>query len=174
MALLRGINVGGRHKLPMAKLGAAFVAAGCGDVTTYIQSGNVVFTPPPSGSVAGAGLVAHLERAVEEAAGFAVAVVVRTAADLRAVLATQPFDEDDPTKLHVCFLGSLPTAEALAAFGRAAAASEEFALIGLDLYLHLPAGLGRSKLATALDRLKVPVTARNWRTVTKLHDLACS
>jgi uncharacterized protein (DUF1697 family) len=168
VALLRGINVGGRRKVSMADLSAAFAAAGCHDVVTYIQSGNVVFLPPAGA----APLVATLEPVVADAAGFEVPIVVRSAAELAGVIAAQPFDAADPAHLHVCFLGAEPSEVAQARFADAAAAPEAFSRSGLDVYLHLPGGMGRSRLGLAVDRLAVPVTVRNWRTVQKLAELA--
>jgi uncharacterized protein (DUF1697 family) len=168
--MLRGINVGGNRKLSMPDLVAAFRGAGCAEVATYIQSGNVVFAPPPT--VKSDTVGERLEQAVAEVAGFPVSVIVRTADELGAVLDASPFPDNDPTKLHVAFLGCEPSSAELDAFGRAAVAPEAFAPAGRQLYLHLPDGMGRAKLPQALGRLKTPVTVRNWRTVTKLYEMA--
>ncbi|MCL2393136.1 MAG: DUF1697 domain-containing protein [Acidimicrobiaceae bacterium] len=169
VALLRGINVGGRRKVSMTDLAAAFRAAGCHDVVTYIQSGNVVFRSPDGDP---ASVVPKLESAVAGMAGFEVPVVVRSAAALAGVVAGQPYRAEDPAHLHVCFLGAEPSATALGRFAEAAVPPEEFRRSGLDVYLRLPGGMGRSKLGLAVDRLAVPVTVRNWRTVEKLAELA--
>jgi uncharacterized protein (DUF1697 family) len=171
VALLRGINLGGRHKVSMPDLAAAFIAAGCTEVVTYIQSGNVVFRPPDGQPSDVASLVARLQPVVARAAGFDVPLVIRSAAALASLVAAQPFHED-PKFLHVGFLGAEPSAAALGRFAAAAVAPESFSLVGLDVYLHLPGGMGRSKLGLAVDRLAVPVTVRNWRTVGKLAELA--
>jgi uncharacterized protein (DUF1697 family) len=174
VALLRGINVGGKRKLPMPTVVAAFVAAGCHEVSTYIQSGNVLFVPPPHVEATPDALAALLQEAVEEAAGFAVPVVVRSGRELDRIISAQPFVNEDDTRLHVAFLGAEPAPEAVLAFGGQAVAPDTFALVGSDLYLHLPNGMGRSRLGLAVDRLKVTVTVRNWRTVTTLQRLARS
>jgi uncharacterized protein (DUF1697 family) len=158
----------------MPDLVAAFVAAGCHDVSTYIQSGNVLFAPPPELETAQEALLLHLEKAVEQAAGFMVSMVVRTGPELEAIVSAQPFVDQDRTKLHVAFLGAEPAPDAVLAFSRQAVEPETFALVGSDLYLHLPGGMGRSRLGLAVDRLKVTVTVRNWRTVTALHALSSS
>ncbi|MBO0748105.1 MAG: DUF1697 domain-containing protein, partial [Acidimicrobiaceae bacterium] len=168
VALLRGINVGGRRKVSMTDLAAAFTAAGCSDVATYIQSGNVVFRPPAGGGE----LVAKLESVVADMAGFEVPIVVRSGAALAGLLAGQPFPLDDAAHLHVCFLGAEPSSTALTRFAEAAVPPEAFSRSGLDVYLHLPGGMGRSKLGLAVDRLAVPVTVRNWRTVQTLAEMA--
>lgn len=169
VALLRGINVGGRRKLSMTDLTAAFTAAGCSEVSTYIQSGNVVFVPP---AVDPESLVATLESVVAGMAGFDVPVVVRSGAELARVVASAPFHDADPASLHVCFLGAEPSAGALGRFAEAAVPPEAFHHSGLEVYLHLPGGMGRSRLGLAVDRLGVPVTVRNWKTVQKLTELA--
>jgi uncharacterized protein (DUF1697 family) len=169
VALLRGINVGGNRKLPMADLKAILTVAGCTDVVTYIQSGNAVFAhDAPEAKT--------LEGAIQKATGMAVPVVLRSASQLQAVIDDNPFDEPDPTKLHVGFLAGAPAEGAAAALAAAAASlptdREKFALIGDHLYLHLPDGMGRAKLPLSLGVLKTPVTVRNWRTVLKLAALA--
>jgi uncharacterized protein (DUF1697 family) len=170
-ALLRGINVGGRRKLAMAALREICVAAGCDEVATYIQSGNVVLTS----ELGPADLVAALEGGIEGATGLDVAVVVRTAAELAAIVEANPYPgEGDPTKLVVAFLsGELP-AGALDALDPDAFSPEELSARGSDVYLHLPDGQAHSKLAEAFGKAAKGTTAtvRNWRTVLKLRDMA--
>ena len=169
VALLRGINVGGNRKVLMADLRAIFLDAGLTAVETYIQSGNVVFDGDTSTS---APLVVELEHRIETAMGFHVAVVLRDGRELQVVVANNPFTDADPRELVVAFFSSDPGPSALARLEPLAVAPERLELQGKDLYLHLPYGSGRSKLAQALSSLRAPPTARNWRTVTKLRDLA--
>jgi len=171
IALLRGINVGGHNKLPMADLRTAVAACGFEAVETYIQSGNVVFDGPPDPDVDA--VADEIARTIESLHGPAVAVTVRTRADLVALIADNPFvaDDDDPTHHHVLFrladdppmLGDLTDSfdpERAAAHAR-------------DVYLHLPGGIGRSPLATALGkRPGLDGTVRNWRTTNKLLEMA--
>ena len=169
VALLRGVNVGGKHKLAMADLRAAVAAAGAEEVSTYIQSGNVVFRWPGEAPTT---LSADLERAIEAAAGFAVPVTLRSAGELAAVVAGAPFPTDEPTHLHVSFLREPPPPDTFASVDRAAFAPEEFAVAGRDLYLYLPNGMARTKLPQALGLgSRVEATTRNWRTVVTLHEL---
>ncbi|HKA02923.1 MAG TPA: DUF1697 domain-containing protein [Acidimicrobiales bacterium] len=166
VALLRGINVGGRTKVPMKALRTVFEAMGYIDVTTYIQSGNVVFdaTEAPTSDA--------IEARIAEAFGFDVAVVLRTAKELAAVIPTNPFPADTG-KVHVVFLHEAPVPSAFARIDVAAFEPEEFALGRKELYLHLPNGVGTSKLAAALVRQAAPeATMRNWRTVETLVDLS--
>ena len=172
--MLRGVNVGGSHKLPMATLRAALVESGCTDVETYIQSGNVILTPPSGQS--GKDIAGWLEGVVTHAAGFRVPVVVRTRAELERTIAGNPYPHATGTQLHVVFFGAPPPPAVLDGVDVAALSPEECELVGKDLYLHLPNGMGRAKLpvelAKAGRRMKSePGTARNWNTVLKLVDL---
>ena len=154
VALLRGINVGGNRIIKMEALRAIFEEAGARDVRTYIQSGNVVFSHARPTS-------ARFEKAIAAAVGFDVPVVLRTAAELAAL--AHPFADD--AGVHVMF-----AAAPLAPIARVAVPPEAYVVSGRDVYLYLPAGVGNSKLAAALGKL--PVTARNWRTVQQLRAMA--
>lgn len=164
-AFLRGINVGGKHKLPMAELAALFRDAGCEDVRTYIQSGNVAFTAKPAVAKQ---LPARIAAAIEEAFGFGAPITIRSAAELRDVVAANPFLAAgcDPAQLHVAFLSAKPRKPCAQALDPERSPGDAFHLRGRELYLQLPNGVGRSKLTNAyLDRtLEVVSTARNWRT----------
>jgi uncharacterized protein (DUF1697 family) len=172
VALLRGINVGGKHVLAMARVREAFTAAGGGEVETYIQSGNVVF----SHATRSATTLAHdLEQRLAKVAGFAVPVMLRTATEIARVLEHNPFPAAEVDQLHVAFMRARPADNALAAIELAKFAPESCALVGRELYLRLPNGIGRSKLAVALARptaIASSATTRNLRTVIKLHELA--
>lgn len=173
VALLRGVNVGGKNKLPMKDLAAIFRAAECDDVRTYIQSGNVLFS-------ASKALARRVPSAVAEAIeadfGFAVPVVLRTADELRSVAADNPFLQDgaDPAALHVAFLAKKPTAAKAASLDPERSPPDEFAVRGKDIYLHCPNGVARTKLTNAYFDAKLGTTStvRNWRTVLKLIELA--
>jgi uncharacterized protein (DUF1697 family) len=170
IALLRGVNVGGR-KLAMSDLRALCEEAGCEDVTTYIQSGNVVFTHKGGTSDT---LRADLERRIKAVAGYESPVMLRTAKELDTVVRGNPYKKATGTTLHVAFLGSKPGAKALDGIDLTKFEPEELTIKGRDVYLHLPNGMGRSELAKVLPRLKVPMTVRNWNTVLKLQELANS
>ncbi|MCC7365571.1 MAG: DUF1697 domain-containing protein [Dehalococcoidia bacterium] len=169
VALLRGINVGGNRKVPMARLREVFEAAGGTGVATYIQSGNVVFQPP--GPLAEFGPA--LEAQIEAEFGFRVLVVFRTATELAAVVRDNPFPQATGDRdLHVVFLLEPPAAGYDAAIDRDVFLPEAYEVRGRDVYLYLPAGVGRSKLAEALAKLPGTATMRNWRTVTTLEAMA--
>ena len=166
VALLRGINVGGRHKLLMRDLAAMFVEAGCEDVRTYIQSGNVVFRADPS---LADGLSARITTAIAASHGYQIPVVMRTAADLARVVRGNPFlaDGADPTKFYVGFLASTPDPVRVAKLDPDRSPADAFVVRGDEVYLHFPNGVARSKLTNDyLDRtLGTVSTIRNWRTV---------
>lgn len=172
IALLRGINVGGRNPLPMAALREQLEAAGLRDVRTVIQSGNVVFGSNARSAPALAGRIAT---AIEDSFGMRPAVLVLEARELAAALDHDPLagQDLDPAKLHLFFLEEPPRAPDLDAIAAARAPSESFALEGRVFYLAAPDGIGRSKLASNVERwLGVATTARNARTLRRLVELA--
>jgi uncharacterized protein (DUF1697 family) len=183
-AVLRGINVAGNPRIGMAPLATVFAGLGCADVSTYQQTGNVLFTittpaaapAPDADADADAGLAARLETRIERDLGVRTTVVLRTGADLAAIVAGNPFADrqDDPTRLHVTFLTAAPAEDRIGTLAGLAAPAEEVLVVGPDVYLHCPNGYGRTRLSNAnLERrLGVPGTTRNWKTVLALHGLA--
>jgi uncharacterized protein (DUF1697 family) len=172
IALFRGVNVGGRHKLPMKALAAALAEIGLQGVRTYIQSGNVVFAAKAGTA---ASLSARIADTIEQEFAFRPKVVVLSLADLAAAARGNPFSgaDENPKSVHLYFLDGAPTKPELARIDAAKAKSEDYALKGRVFYLHTPAGFGVSKLAAAAERLLgVGATARNWRTVTMLLAMA--
>ena len=166
VGLLRGVNVGGRT-LPMAELRELVESLGFEDVRTYIQSGNVIFSAasPPKPVV--------LEEAIEQRFGLAVDVMLRSPAELRRAIERNPFRDAEHSRVHVGFMAKKPPVKEVAALDEDAFAPERFAIVGAELYFHLPNGMGRTKLPDyVLRRIKVPTTLRNWNTVTKLAELA--
>jgi uncharacterized protein (DUF1697 family) len=168
VAFLRGVNVGGNRKVPMAELRSVCEAAGLTDVRTLIASGNVVFT---SSARSAAKLRELLEREIEQHFGFPVIVVVRTPAQLRAVVDGLPFD--DAEHAHVSFLVSGPEQEAVRQLQDALVNDAQLEVAGDHAYLLTPKGLGQGFLRPGADRRFGKVgTVRNWRTVTKVLALA--
>ena len=173
VALLRGINVGGKHILPMKDLAAIFSAAGCTDVITYIQSGNVVFD---ARAALARGLPAAIAAAILSRFGHRVPVILRSAGELDEIVQANPFVATgaDPATLHVAFLAAVPDAARLAALDPHRSPRDELAAGKQELYLRLRDGVGRTKLTSAyLDAtLATTSTLRNWRTVLALRDLS--
>ncbi len=173
VGLLRGINVGGHKKVPMAQLREALAGVGWTGVRTYLQSGNVVFTVP--GEEPDAEVRQALERVIAERFGFDVPCLVRTGEEVEAVAAACPYpvEEIDHAKLIVLFLDHDPGEGHFAGLDREAFAPDTFRHLGSAVYCHFPDGMGRSKLGPALEavRPRVLMTGRNWRTVGKLIEL---
>jgi uncharacterized protein (DUF1697 family) len=166
IALFRGINVGGSSILPMKDLAAILEGMGFAGVRTYIQSGNAVFSSPPLDKDRA---VREIRAVILEAHGLAPAVMLLGADELQAAAANNPFDVADGKALHLFFLESLPTNPDLAGLEAVRAGTERFELRGKVFYLYAPDGIGRSRLAARVEHsLGVPVTARNWNTVSKL------
>ena len=171
IALLRGINVGGKHILPMKELVRLLESLKLRDVTTYIQSGNVVFR---SAAKTPARLADKIAAAIEADYGFRPHVLVFGADRLQESIASNPFAEGEaePKTLHLFFLGARPDAPDLESLTKLKATDERFHLADDVFYLYAPNGIARSKLAAQVEKsLGVPVTARNWRTTQKLMEL---
>lgn len=170
VALLRGINVGGRA-LPMAQLREICTGVGCTDVETYIQSGNVVLAHPVA---KGHDLEGLLEAAIRDVTGLDVPVLIRTARELTAIVTHNPYPGTPGTRLVVWFCRTPADATRLAAVDTAPFVPEASTARGRDLYLSLPNGQGRSPLVVALDKIRprITTTARNWNTVEKLLAMA--
>jgi uncharacterized protein (DUF1697 family) len=172
VALLRGVNVGGKNKLPMKDLAEMFVAAGCKDVRTYIQSGNVVFS-------ASTALVKKLPdaitKAIEKKFSYKIPVVIRSGEEVANAVRENPFVKKatDVKLLYVSFLAHQPAVEAITGLDTARSAPDAFHVIGREIYLHLPTGAAKTKLTNAYfdSRLKTISTVRNWNTVLTLLEL---
>jgi uncharacterized protein (DUF1697 family) len=177
VALLRGINVGGRNKVAMADLRQIAASLGHTEIATYIQSGNLVFTSPDESTVA---LADALQQEIARTLDVRPTVVVVSRADLAQVIADNPFPgESNPKVLHAVFRREALTPDAIASVAgaeqkaRAKGSQDEVVAVGRTLFLHTPDGLGRSELAAQLARVgsQAEGTARNWATVTRLMDM---
>lgn len=171
IVLFRGINVGGNAIVRMADLRDLLAKLGFGDVSTYVQSGNVVLSSTMAPDAVGS----RIEAACEATFGFAPKIVVRTYDEWCAVVAGNPMPEAaaEPSRLHAYLLAEQPSPGSVAALEGLGRGSERYAVGDRVLYLHTPDGIGRSKFAAGVERaLKVPATARNWRTVLALAGMA--
>ena len=176
VALLRGVNVSGRNKVPMAALRDLVADLGCGEVETYIQSGNVVFS---AGALGADEVRMAIEAAIAREFGVTSEVVVVSASELVQVMTANPFPgEADDRKVHVVFRTSRygPADREAAAEAerraRSKGGSDEVSVTGGAMYLWTPDGFGRSELAVQIARLvRPPGTARNWATVKRLAEL---
>ncbi len=168
--LLRGVNVGGRNRLPMRDLTAILEELGCSRVATYIQSGNAVFEASAATAKA---LPNAVSASIEARLGFRTTALLRTSGQLEAVLDGSPFPLDRMEWLHVGFLAGRPAPEALATLEPERFAPDQFVVVGSEVYLYYPNGLARSKMTNGyFDRgLKTVSTVRNWRTVETLASI---
>lgn len=170
IALLRGINVGGKNRLSMADLRSIAHNLGFATATTYLQSGNLIL---PDVRLDSDGVSAALTDAIRRVVGLDIPIITRTASEWAGVVANNPFPgaTTDGTNLHVVFLKQ-PATELIRCFDAEPYRPEEFTVTGSEVYLLLPNGLGRSKLATALARIDNANagTTRNWNTVTALSE----
>ncbi|HEY2497363.1 MAG TPA: DUF1697 domain-containing protein [Candidatus Angelobacter sp.] len=174
ISMLRGVNVGGRNLIKMDALKTLCVSLKLKDPQTFIQSGNVVFKTEEKDL---AKLSKRIQDAIEKTFGFRPGVVLRTAAELRDVIARNPFAKRsgiEPGKLLVNFLAANPGSEAREAALAIKTDPEELHIIGREVYIYFPNGQGRSKLPWAkIERaLQTSGTGRNWNSVTKMLEIA--
>lgn len=175
IALLRGINVSGHHKIKMAELKQLFIDLDFENVITYIQSGNIIFSTSKSN-------ISIIENCIIDAIkttfGYNIKVLVITKNELKNVFTSNPFLKSDTieiSKLAVTFLKTTPILEHLPQIIKLASNSkDEFKIIKKSIFLHLPNGSAKTKLTNNLfeRKLKSDATTRNWRTITKLVALS--
>jgi uncharacterized protein (DUF1697 family) len=173
VALLRGINVGGKNLLPMKDLACMFEAAGCTRVRTYIQSGNVLFTASRAKTVNLPGLI---HDAIADRFGYQVPVLLRTLEELDATIGNNPYLEAGAPEswLHVMFLADHPETARVATLDPLRSPLDAYTVRGREIYLQCPNGVGNTRLTNSYfdSRLATVSTGRNWRTVCKLLELA--
>lgn len=177
IALLRGINVGGHNKIKMADLRRTLETMGLSRVQTYIQSGNVLFESNESEEP----LRKQIEHKIEEDFGFPVTVVLRTAVELMWIAENCPFSEEaiseakvssEGESLYVALLLEAPSQEGIERLSAYRSESEEYRIEGREVYLLFRQSIRNSKLANNLEKLNVPATVRNWKTINKLVTMA--
>jgi uncharacterized protein (DUF1697 family) len=174
ISMLRGVNVAGRNMLPMDALRKLYESIGLRNAQTYIQSGNVVFK---SNAQDGAAVTKKIEDTIEKKFGFRPAVTLRTAAELKEVLARNPFAKRrglEASKLLITFFTMEPAVEMRSEILSLKAGNpEEIVIDGRELYIYFPNGMGRSEVWRGIDRaLKKSGTGRNLNTVAKLLEMA--
>ncbi len=169
IAILRGINVSGAKPVKMEALRKSFQNIGFTDVTTYIQSGNVVFTASETETTK---LAAQIAAAIKTDFGFEVAVIVLSASELRTIIENNPLNNgtNDTAFLHVTFLAENPAAFNLSEIEARKQGDEAIVIDGKAVYLYCPHGYGKTKLTNTFleSKLKVAATTRNWKTTCEL------
>ena len=177
IALLRGINVGGKNIIKMADLKRVFESIGLCEVKTYIQSGNVLFKSNESEE----SLCKKIEYEIETVFGFPVKVILRTSTEIEQIILNCPFSNDEVTKaealsevesLYVALLTHNPLNEKIGSIEVYRSESDKYKIVGRDVYLLFHHSIRNSKLANNLHKLNVPTTVRNWKTLNKIAALA--
>jgi uncharacterized protein (DUF1697 family) len=172
VALLRGVNVGGKNKLPMKDLVAMFVEAGCSDVRNFIQSGNILFRAPPRVTTK---LPERISQAITAQFGFSAPVILRTFDEMRAVATSNPYfnPQADENLLYVMFLAEAPGDANVAGLDPNRSPPDLFKVQGKEIYMYLTNGAAKTRLTNDYfdRRLATTCTSRNWRTVNTLLEL---
>ncbi|RSK29362.1 DUF1697 domain-containing protein [Bacillus sp. HMF5848] len=175
IALLRGINVGGKNKIKMADLRLMCESIGLSQIETYIQSGNVLFESNEEEHT----LQRKLEHEIEKKFGFSVSVILRTADEWKRIMLDCPFTVNEVTEaetantegesLYVAMLSEAPQQEKLDELNSYKSKVDDYRINDRDLYLLFQHSIRNSKLANNLQKLDVPITIRNWKTINKLY-----
>ena len=173
ISILRGINVGGQKKIRMADLKALYEQLGFLEVTTYIQSGNIIFRTEDHKQ--GLALSEKIEKAIEEKYHFVVPVIIRTSDEMLSILSSNPFLKENNInreKLHVTFLDKEPSSENVTIIKKTGFPPDRFHISGKEVYLYCPNSYGVTKLSNTFfeKKLLVKATTRNWNTVVKLGE----
>ena len=175
ISILRGINVSGQKKILMYELKSLYESLKFKDVITYIQSGNVIFKS--SAQLSDLAMAAKIEKAIYKKYGFEVPVIIRSQDEIQKIISTNSFLKEkdiDEKKLHVIFLSDIPAKENIESIKSENYLPDQFIISGKEIYLHIPASYGETKLSNNFfeKKLKVTATTRNWNTVNKLLELA--
>jgi uncharacterized protein (DUF1697 family) len=175
ISILRGINVSGQKKIIMSDLKTLFESLKFNTVTTYIQSGNVIFKSDQN--VTDTVIANQIEEAIYKKYKFTVPVIIRSGEEIRKVISLNPFLKEkniNLEKLHVTFLSEVPNEINLEKLKGIDYSPDRFTIIGKEIFLYIPEGYGNTKLSNNFfeNKLKVTATTRNWKTVNKLFELA--
>ena len=176
ISLLRGINVSGQKMIKMSELASLYESIGFGNVRTYVQSGNVIFESTINDPVK---IQNKIEKGLEANFGYQVKVIIRTPDEIKEIIKKNPFIKKpgvDIIRLYVSFLSNVPAPALLKDLTVNKKPSEEFKIIGKEVYLYMPEGFGTSKLQIGVfeKKLSTIATARNWKTVNMLYELSKS
>jgi len=175
ISFLRGVNMTGHNSVKMADLLALFLKMGFSDAETYIQSGNVVFTD--SGNIPPLSFSKTIEQAILEKFNYVIPAMIRTSQELTILLSANPFlgePDFNPAKMAVIFLHEKPSDSQLMKVADVDYPPDKFKIIGHDIFIYCPNGFGRTKLYTNFFEKKMGVTgtARNWKTITTILNIA--
>lgn len=171
IALLRGINVGGHKKVPMAELRSLLTKSGLENVKTYIQSGNVIFQ---SKSKVSKGLGLHIQKAILDHFGFEIPVLVNTREELSVIFNDSPFSEDKKLQSYFVMLSVVPDKKLVEDVSQKSYPDDEYVILNDCIYLFCAKGYGKAKFNVNFfeNKLNVNATARNYKTMVKLLSLS--
>ncbi len=175
ISILRGINVSGQKRILMSDLKALYGGLNFKDVTTYIQSGNVIFKSDIKAT--NQALAKKIENAIYEKYNFNVPVIIRSVEEIKNIISSNPFlkiKDTDSEKLHVTFLSDIPDPQSSERIKEYNYPPDEFIMLGKDVFLYCPVSYGDTKLSNKFfeAKLKVSATTRNWRTINKLLEIS--
>jgi uncharacterized protein (DUF1697 family) len=168
VAFLRGVNLGPNNKIPMPALRTMAEDLGYTDVATFINSGNLIVSSPKKAAT----VEQEISKAIKDTFGRSIDVTVRTPAQLKKVLAENPYPDGNPSQVTVAFLTKAPAKDAKDRVAAVAKNHEQFAFAGQEVYVNYSQGIGKSKLAEKFsDIIGVSSTVRNIRTVERVLTL---
>lgn len=175
ISFLRGVNMAGHNSIKMADLSDLYISLGYGDAETYIQSGNVIFSS--DGKETAADIEEEIEKGIFNRFSYNVPVMIRTLPEIEDLFSSNPFlkeDRFDPAKMAVVFLHEMPSDANIQKVINIDYPPDKFTIIGKEIFIFCPNGFGRTKLYTNFFEKKMNVvgTARNWKTITTISDLA--
>jgi len=175
ISILRGINVSGQKKILMTELKALYESLKLKDVTTYIQSGNVLFKSEKN--LSDLELAAKIEKAIYKKYDFEVPVIIRNKDEIKKIISVNPFlkeENSEAKRLYITFLSQAPAKENIESIQGFDFSPDKFSIIGKEVYLYISNGYGETKLSNNFfeKKLKVNATTRNWNTVQKLLELS--
>ncbi len=171
VAFLRGVNMAGHNKIRMTDLKALFIELGFNDTTTYIQSGNVIFSRPDNLSMDK--IILLINKEIARRFGYHVDVIMRTREDLEKTVSLNPFASEknfDPSKMAVLFLDKAPAEDQVARVSGINYQPDRFYISGREIYLYCPNGFGKTRLSTDFfkNKMKLTGTGRGWRSVNEI------
>lgn len=175
ISFLRGVNMTGHNSIKMADLSDLYKNLGFTGITTYIQSGNVIFSTPDNS--AGNDIAAKIENGIHHRFGYNIPVMIRTITEMEVLFSSNPYlkeEKFDPAKMAVIFLHEKPTDDNIQNINEIDYPPDKFKIAGKEIFIFCPNGFGRTKLYTTFFEKKMSVkgTARNWKTIATIFDLA--
>jgi uncharacterized protein (DUF1697 family) len=175
ISFLRGVNMTGHNSIRMADLSELYKNLGFSDAVTFIQSGNVIFSS--AGKATSADIAEKIEKGILDSFSYKIPVMIRTLPEMEDLLSSNPFlkeEKFDPAKMAVIFLHEIPLDINIQNIINVDYPPDKFKIIGKEIFIFCPNGFGRTKLYTTFFEKKINVkgTARNWKTITTVFDLA--